>query len=102
MFKEYSAHSLADEILWLRANTLLKVNRIDEAVKDLNSIVEKYATDILADDALFLLAKVTEENKKDKLKAMELYRRILTEFPGSIFNAQARMKFRELRGDYVN
>lgn len=102
LYKEYSAHSLADEILWLRANTLLKVNRIDEAVTDLNTIVEKYTTDILADDALFLLAKVTEENRKDKIKAMELYRKILTDFPGSIFNAQARVRFRELRGDYVN
>lgn len=102
LYKAYHAHSLADEILWLRANTLLKVNRIEEAVSDLNTIVEKYATDILADDALFLLAKVTEENLKDKTRAMELYRKILTDFPGSIFNAQARVRFRELRGDYVN
>jgi len=102
LFKTYSAHSLADEILWMRANTLLKVNRIDDAVADLNTIVEKYNGDILADDALFLLAKVTEENLKDKQKAMDLYRRILTDFPGSIFNAQARVRFRELRGDYIN
>ncbi|MBX2951552.1 MAG: tetratricopeptide repeat protein [Leadbetterella sp.] len=102
LYKTYKAHSLADEILWLRANTLLKVNRIDEAVSDLNIILDQYATDILADDALYLLAKVTEENLKDKAKAMELYRRILTDFPGSIFNAQARVRFRELRGDYVN
>ncbi|WP_367913883.1 tetratricopeptide repeat protein [Leadbetterella sp. DM7] len=102
LYKEYNAHALADEILWLRANTLLKVNRIPEAVNDLNTIVEKYAGDILADDALFLLARVTDENLKDKQKAMELYRRVLTEFPGSIFNAQARIRFRELRGDYVN
>jgi len=102
LYKEYNAHALADEILWLRANTLLKVNRVPEAVNDLNTIVEKYAGDILADDALFLLARVTDENLKDKQKAMELYRRVLTEFPGSIFNAQARIRFRELRGDYVN
>lgn len=102
LYHAYHAHSLADEILWLRANTLLKVNRIAEAVIDLNTIMEKYATDILADDALFLLAKVTEENLKDKTKAMDLYRKILTDFPGSIFNAQARVRFRELRGDYVN
>lgn len=102
LYEAYSAHSLADEILWLRANTLLKVNRIEKAVEDLNTIVEKYNGDILADDALFLLARVTEENLRDKTKAMELYRRILTDFPGSIFNAQARIRFRELRGDYVN
>ncbi len=99
LYQTYSAHALGDEILWMRANTLLKINRIGEALEDLNTIVEKYNGDILADDALFLLAKVTEENLKDKSKAMDLYRRILTDFPGSIFSAQARIRFRELRGD---
>lgn len=102
LYVDYKAHALADEILWLRANTLLKVNRIDEAVRDLEEMVAEYRSDILADDALFLLAKVTEENRKDREKAMELYRRVLTEYPGSVFSAQARVRFRELRGDYIN
>ncbi len=102
LYKQYTSHALADEILWLRANTLLKVNKIDSAVADLQKIIELHKEDILADDALFLLAKVTEENIKDKTKAMDYYRRILTEFPGSVYNAQARVRFRELRGDYVN
>jgi tetratricopeptide (TPR) repeat protein len=102
LYAEYKSHALADEILWLRANTLLKVNRIDEAIRDLEEMVEEFHSDILADDALFLLAKVMEENKKDKEKAMELYRKVLTSYPGSIFSAQARVRFRELRGDYIN
>lgn len=102
LLKEIPAHVLVDEILWLRANTLLKINRIDEAVKDLKKIIENHKDDILADDAIFTLAKVTEENLKDKTKAMEYYRKILTDYAGSIYNAQARVKFRELRGDYVN
>ena len=102
LLKEIPAHGLVDEILWLRANTLLKINRIDEAVKDLEKIIENHKDDILADYAIFKLAKVTEENLKDKTKAMEYYRKILTDYAGSIYNAQARVKFRELRGDYVN
>lgn len=102
LFNKYKTHSLADEILWLRAKTLLKINRIDEALVDLKSIVENYKYDILADDALFTLAKITEENLKDKPKAMEYYKTILKDYPGSIFGAQARIRFRELRGDYVN
>ncbi len=102
LYTNYREHSLADEILWLRANTLLKINRIDDAVKDLERIIELHKEDIIADDALFLLAKVTEENLKDKEKAMVLYRKVLTDFPGSIYNAQARVRFRELRGDHVN
>jgi TolA-binding protein len=99
---EYKEHALADEILWLRANTLLKVNKVDEAVRDLEEMVAEFHSDILADDALFLLAKVTEENRKDREKAMDLYRRVLTEFPGSVYSAQARVRFRELRGDFIN
>jgi tetratricopeptide (TPR) repeat protein len=102
LFKQYKSHSLADEILWLKANTLLKTNRIEEAVVDLKSILENYKYDILADDALFTLAKVTEENLKDKDKAMEYYRQLLKDYPGSIYGAQSRIRFRELRGDSVN
>lgn len=102
LFKQYKSHSLADEILWLKANTLLKINKIDQAVADLKSILENYKYDILADDALFTLAKVTEENLKDKEKAMEYYRQLLKDYPGSIYGAQSRIRFRELRGDIVN
>jgi tetratricopeptide (TPR) repeat protein len=102
LFQKYKSHSLADEILWLKANTLLKINKIHEAVKDLKAIIENYKFEILADDALYTLAKVTEENLKDKPKAMEYYRTLLKDYPGSIFGAQARVRFRELRGDYVN
>lgn len=102
LFKKYKTHSLADEILWLKANTLLKINRINDAVADLKNILENYKYDILADDALFTLAKVTEENLKDKEKAMEYYRQLLKDYPGSIYGAQSRIRFRELRGDVVN
>jgi tetratricopeptide (TPR) repeat protein len=100
--KKYETHSLADEILWLKANTLLKVNRVEEAVADLEQILKLYQFDILADDALFLLAKIKEENQDDKPKAMELYRQLLKDYPGSIYGAQSRIRFRELRGDFVN
>jgi tetratricopeptide (TPR) repeat protein len=75
---------------------------IDQAVADLKSILENYKYDILADDALFTLARVTEENLKDKEKSMEYYRQLLKDYPGSIYGAQSRIRFRELRGDIVN
>jgi tetratricopeptide (TPR) repeat protein len=102
LFQKYKSHSLADEILWLKANTLLKINKIDDAIINLKAIIENYKYEILADDALYTLAKVTEENLKDKPKAMEYYRTLLKDYPGSIYGAQSRIRFRELRGDYVN
>lgn len=102
LFQTYKSHSLADEILWLRANTYLKINEVDKAILDLNTIINDYKYDILSDDAMFTLAKTFEEKKGDKVRAMEYYKQILKDYPGSIYGAQARIKFRELRGDFVN
>jgi len=102
LFQKYRSHSLADDILWLRANTLLKLNKVDDALQDLQAITANYSFDVLGDDALFLLAKVYEENKKDKEKAMELYGQVLQKYPGSIYGADARKRFRTLRGDTIN
>ncbi len=101
-FQKYKSHSLADEILWLRANTYLKTNQPNKALDDLEFLRKNYNYDILADDALYLEAKIYQENLGQKDKAMELYREILQNFPGSIYSADARRRFRILRGDAIN
>lgn len=101
VFDAYKSHSLADELLWLKANTLLKLNRTEEAIATINVLLENYKYDILADDALFALAKITDQKLQNSTEAMNLYRRFLATFPGSIYAADARKRFRDLRGDFV-
>lgn len=102
LYKEFNSHSLADEILWLRASTNLKLNNSSEALADIENILKNYNFDIMADDALFLKAKLYEENIKDKTQAMSLYRQLLQQYPGSIYGVEARKRYRTLRGDYIN
>ncbi|WP_461142326.1 tetratricopeptide repeat protein [Spirosoma pomorum] len=102
MWKKYGEHSLADEILWLRAKTYMKQGKQAEALEDLKTITTKFPQDILGDDALFTQGKIYEEQLKDKNAAMEIYQKILTQYPGSIYGAEARKRFRLLRGDVVN
>ncbi|GAB3572762.1 tetratricopeptide repeat protein [Spirosoma luteolum] len=102
MLITYADHSLADEILWLRANTYIKQGKFQEAVNDLKTIVTKYPDDILGDDALFLQGKLYEGQLKDKTQAMDIYQKLLTQYPGSIHSAEARKRFRVLRGDTIN
>jgi len=102
LYDRHKSHSLADNILWLRAGTLLRQGQIDDALSDLERINAEYAADVLGDDALFLTAKVYEENKKNKEKAMSLYTQLLQKYPGSIFGAESRKRFRTLRGDTIN
>ena len=102
MWAKFADHSLADEVLWLRANTYLKQGKTTEAIEDLKTIITKYPNDILGDDAQFMQGKVYEERLKDKQAAMDAYQKVLTNYPGSIHGAEARKRFRALRGDTVN
>ena len=102
LFKTYKNHYLADEILWSRSNILLRLDRTAEALENLNTIYRDYRFDILADDALFAIAKVTDEKLGETVEAMKLYKEMLIRFPGSILAADARKRYRELRGDFVN
>ncbi len=102
MWIKFANHSLADEVLWLRANTFLKQGKNAEALDDLKLIITKFPTDILGDDAQFLQGKIYEERLQDKQAAMDAYQKVLTNYPGSIHGAEARKRFRALRGDRVN
>ena len=102
MMAKYADHTIADEVLWLRANTFLKQGKNDEALADLKKITTTYPNDILGDDAQFMQGRIYEERFKDKQAAMDAYQKVLTQYPGSIHGAEARKRFRTLRGDVVN
>ncbi|MCS6967577.1 MAG: tetratricopeptide repeat protein [Cytophagales bacterium] len=102
MLSTYPGHSLTDEIYWAQANIYLKRGQFGQAIERLKKIIEEYADDILADDALFTMAKIYEENLKDKSIAMQLYQDLLVKYKGSIYTTEARRRFRTLRGDNIN
>jgi tetratricopeptide (TPR) repeat protein len=104
MVTKFEKNSLIDEMLWLRANIYVKQGNAEKAIQDLDKIVNgaNYYTDILRDDAYFLSAKLYEEKLNQKDKAMEMYRNYLEKFPGTIYIAEARKRFRALRGDKLN
>jgi tetratricopeptide (TPR) repeat protein len=97
----FQGHSLTDEILFRKSEIYLKTNKIQKAVESLEKIIEEFSYDILADDAIFTLAGIFQEKIKDNEKAKGLYEKILTEHKGSIYSAEARKRFRKLRGDDV-
>jgi tetratricopeptide (TPR) repeat protein len=102
LYARLNNHSLADEILWLTARTYIKLDSTQQALASLKVINEKYAVDILGDDALYTSAKLYEEKLKDKEEAMKRYQEVLEKYPGSIYVAEARKRYRALRGDTIN
>jgi len=101
LLKEFPGHSLTDEIQWRMANLYLETGFYQKAIIELKNITENYGDDILGDDAMFLTGKIYEEYIEDTAKAMEVYNGFLTKYPGSNFAAEARKRYRVLRGDTI-
>ena len=92
-------HSLAPDILFLKADIYKKLRQPQISLKLYNELVEKFPEDILVDDALYKMAKIYDVQLEDKEKAMELYMKLFVDYTGSTYAVDARKRFRILRGD---
>ncbi len=92
-------HSLIDDVLFRKAKIHLKMNNPESAVEMLERIVKDFGFDLLADDALYLLAETHNFKLNNKDRAMEAYRKIMFDHPGSIYVPDSRDKYRALQGE---
>ncbi len=95
-----SNQTILDDVYWLEANLRMKQGEFQNAIAQLQRIIDEYGTDVLADDAYFLQGEIYERQLGDRDKAMEIYRDFLTKFAGSVYAAEARKRYRQLRGDF--
>jgi TolA-binding protein len=101
LLRNYPGHALTDDALYLKAQLQRRTGDYAAASATLKLLTDNPKYDVLSDDALFLLARIQEEDVKDKVQAQTLYQQLLTKYPGSIYVAEARKRFRKLRGDAV-
>jgi tetratricopeptide (TPR) repeat protein len=99
LLQKYPGHSLQDDAWFLKAQLQRRTGDYKAAVGTLEKITANPKYDVLSDDALFLLASIHEEALQDKDQAKTLYNQLLVKYPGSIYVAEARKRFRKLRGD---
>ncbi len=99
MLKDFPKHTLTDEIYWQKSKIFTKEGKNEQVLEMYQKILVEYPTDVLGDDAFFYSAKLYEEKLNNKPKAMEIYKEMLTKYSGSLYIADARKRFRILRGD---
>jgi TolA-binding protein len=97
----FPMHSLQDDVAFLKAVIYKKQRNYEEAARYFQLIVDNHKEEIRADNALYELAQLYENQLNDKEKAMELYERLFVEFNSSILAVNARKRFRALRGDNI-
>ena len=97
----FPGHTLQDDILYLEANILVKKREYQKAEVIYQKIIDEHLEEIRADNAMFKLASLYENQLNDLEKAQALYERIFIDFSGSTFAVESRKRFRKLRGDTV-
>ncbi|HKK80817.1 MAG TPA: tetratricopeptide repeat protein [Prolixibacteraceae bacterium] len=92
-------HSLNDRILMRKAEISEKNFNFEKSAELYQQVTNKYAYSTLADDAVYKLARLYEDKLNEKKKAGNLYKKILLEYPNSIFVADARSRYRSMTGE---
>lgn len=101
LISNHAKHEIIDEAWFLKGKINQQVFNYSEAITCYQYIVENFYYDVLADNALFAMADIYENELSDVEKAMELYKQIMLDFADSIYKMEARLRFRTLRGDKV-
>jgi len=93
----YPDNSLVDDVDFRKAGILQKQGKFDEAAVILKTIVTNHSWEMLADDALFQLATIYESKLNRKPEAMELFKKMLTDYPASVYVVDARTAYRKMQ-----
>lgn len=97
----FPENGLTDAVLMTKARILIKSNDFQSAADILKKLTENFKDGIWTDDALFTLGDLYEKKLNDIVQAKLYFQKLITDYPGSMFSAEARKRFRNLRGDGV-
>ena len=95
-------HGLRDDIFYTKALAFVRLKDYEKAEKLYLQIIEEYPDEIRADNAMFNLAELYE-NQLEKLdEAQKLYEKLFLDYSNSTFAIEARKRYRLIRGDTIN
>jgi tetratricopeptide (TPR) repeat protein len=91
---------IVDDALYLKGKYYEAEGKYTEACAEYEKVVSGYPYDILADDALYERAMLYYNQLNEPEKARDLFKNLITGYPGSLYISDARRMFRELRDKY--
>jgi len=97
----YPHNNLTDDILMSKSKIHIKNKDFTLAASLLNQLITHPQQNRLTDDALFMLASLYQEQLNEPEQAKILYQKLIIDYPGSMYVANARKRFRKLRGDNI-
>ena len=102
ILENHKGEKIEDEALLKQGQLLERIKDYEAAKFNYQKIVEFYAFDILADDALFALAELYKNVLNEPEKAKSHYEKIIYDHQDSYYFPLAKRNYRILRGDAIN
>lgn len=101
LVREFPGHDLEDDVFYLKARIYEKKRDYLQTAEMLQRIVDDFSDGIRADNALYKLGQLYENQLNDPEKAKTYYETLFIDFSNSTFAVEARKRYRVLRGDAV-
>lgn len=95
----YPKHELIDDVLFKKGEIALKEKNYTLAITLFEQVFKEHGTGILGDNALFLLADLSQNKLNNNDLAKKYYETFIETYPGSFFLTEVRKRYRLLRGD---
>ena len=95
----FKTHRLVDEAIYKKAQIYERKGNFTAAAENYNSIITDFSYDILADKAMYYLALLYEIKLNNQQMAMDLYKRLMQDYQGSVFIPDARTRYRNLQSN---
>ncbi len=102
LLHNHKGEAIEDEVLLRQAQLLERQKDYEKAKLNYKKIVAFHANGILADDAHFALAELYRTVLNQPEEAKSHYEILLYNYQDSYYVPQARMHFRQLRGDMLH
>ncbi len=87
---------IRDNVWFKKAQIQMQLKNYESADTLFNNCLKEDPYGTLADDALMMQAQLNDNKLNNKSKAKQLYKKILIDYPGSLFTVEARKRYREM------
>ncbi len=92
-------HSIIDDVYFKKASIAMETKDYKKADTLYLQCISQNPGGPNADNALMARARLYDYTFHNRVKAMELYKKILLDYPGSLFTVEARKRYREIKGE---
>lgn len=97
--RQFPYHGIMDDLLMRKARAFEYSGQWEKALEMYENVLEKFSSEIMADDAVFGIANIYDYRLNNSEKAKEYYFKLLKEYRDSLHVTEARKRYRLLNGE---